>query len=234
MQQDDLIRLFAELTNDALLDRLHSGDLTDEAESLAHAEAQRRGLDVSREPPPNIQKVSLPPPDYVQLSGYLKPIEAYVLQGRLSTEGIDAHLSGANTIETNPLWFNALGGVRLFVPKLQLERARQILAMQDEGAYDLAEEASGDQDGADANTGKYWLGWVVLVIPTLIFGFFAAFQLWKSSCAPNADCAIGEAPGEAVVSYLTQLVMTALVFVPAAFSIRYLAVRFKKPASPRR
>jgi hypothetical protein len=39
MQQDDLIRLFAELTNDALLDRLHSGDLTDEAESLAHAEA---------------------------------------------------------------------------------------------------------------------------------------------------------------------------------------------------
>ncbi|GLQ48994.1 hypothetical protein ACFFJT_02140 [Dyella flava] len=232
MQQEDLIRLFAELTDDALLERIHSGDLTDAAEEFAHAEARRRGLDMSRDAPANIQKVALPPPDYVQLSGYLKPIEAYVLQGRLNAEGIDAQLSGANTVETNPLWFNALGGVRLFVPKLQLARASEILAMQDKGAYDLAEE--GDQDGVDVNTGKYWLGWTVLVIPTLIFGFLAVFQIWKSACAPNTYCAIQEQQGETVASYLMKCFATALAFTPVAFSIRYLELRFKKPSPSRR
>jgi len=54
--------------------------------------------------------------------------EAHICKGRLEAEGIDAVLRDYNTIDSNPLLSQAIGGVKLFVPADDAERAREILA----------------------------------------------------------------------------------------------------------
>jgi hypothetical protein len=226
MKEDDLSQLFADLTDDALLARIRSGDLTDLASSTALAEAARRRLDVPAIPPPNVKEVVLPPPDYVQLSGYLQPMEAYLLQGRLQTEGIDAHLLGVKTIEANPLWFNALGGVRIFVPRAQCERANGIVAMQRAGDFGLEGDGPAAKEESGSSQGKRWFGWIVLVLPASIFSMLGLVQIWESHCEPNTYCVILEQQ-QSMADYFVKLIVSALILAPAAIAIQYLRLRFK-------
>ncbi|RZJ25597.1 MAG: DUF2007 domain-containing protein, partial [Flavobacterium sp.] len=53
--------------------------------------------------------------------------EAYICKGRLESEGIRAYLKDHNTIDSNPLYSQAVGGVKLFVAKADAEKAREIL-----------------------------------------------------------------------------------------------------------
>jgi hypothetical protein len=229
MTDEDLVGRFADLTDDALVARIQSGDLSESARAIARAEAERRGLDVSAESSAEIAEVDLPSPSYVQLSGFLEPMEAYVMEGRLKAEGIDVHLMGAGTLETNPLWLNAMGGVRLFVPRFQYERAKEIIARQDEGEYALTDDASAADEDNAADEGKQRFGWVVLMLPSLAFAAVVLYQIWKSECEPNTYCAIQEQQ-QSVGFYLIKLLGSAIAIAPAAWAIRYLSLRFRRSA----
>ncbi len=62
-------------------------------------------------------------------------LEARMLLGRLESEGIPCRLEDEHTINTDWLLSNALGGVKLQVPKAQLETALEILTQaQEQGA----------------------------------------------------------------------------------------------------
>jgi len=227
MTEKDLVRRFADLADDALMERIQSGELTESALALARAEAVRRGLHPSTEKPVANEEVVLAPQNFVQLSRYLKPMEAYLIEGRLKAEGIQAHLVGANTIETNPLWLNAMGGVRIFVPERQYQRANDIVTLQHDGDYALTDDAATQDEGNFSNTGKQWFGWIILVLPTVCFAVLSLYQLWKSHCEPNTYCAIQEQQ-QWVSEYLAKLFISAICVAPAVFCIRYLNLRFKQ------
>ena len=53
--------------------------------------------------------------------------EAHIVKGKLNSEGIDAFLVDDMTIDVDPLVSHAIGGVKLKVPTIQLEKAAQIL-----------------------------------------------------------------------------------------------------------
>lgn len=63
-----------------------------------------------------------------QIANYQYTSEAYLFKGKLESEGIEVFLQNENTINTDPLLSNALGGVKLFVKSEDVMKAKQILA----------------------------------------------------------------------------------------------------------
>lgn len=53
--------------------------------------------------------------------------EAIIYQGKLESEGIEVYLRDNNIIDSNPLYSNAVGGVKLFVKTEDFEKANEIL-----------------------------------------------------------------------------------------------------------
>ncbi len=63
-----------------------------------------------------------------KIANYQYTSEAYLFKGKLESEGIEVFLQNENTINTDPLLSNALGGVKLFVKSEDVMKAKQILA----------------------------------------------------------------------------------------------------------
>lgn len=53
--------------------------------------------------------------------------EAVIFQGKLESQGIEVFLRDLNTIDSNPLYSNAVGGVKLFVKTEDAVKANEIL-----------------------------------------------------------------------------------------------------------
>lgn len=54
--------------------------------------------------------------------------EALIFQGKLESEGIQVFSRDINTVNSNPLWSNAIGGVKLFVRTEDYEKANEVLS----------------------------------------------------------------------------------------------------------
>ena len=65
--------------------------------------------------------------EYVIVWSYDNYVPAHIAMGRLQEDGIDCWLKDENTVTMNPLWGNALGGIKLMVAKDQAEKAHEIL-----------------------------------------------------------------------------------------------------------
>ena len=75
-----------------------------------------------------------------------KPIDCYILKGRLECEGIDCFIYDANFVWVFPFRAVAIGGVKLKVPKDQIEIAEKIISLVKEdilvdevGEYNICE-----------------------------------------------------------------------------------------------
>jgi len=64
---------------------------------------------------------------FVPVSSYDDYISAHIALGRLQEEYINCYLQDENTVTVNPLWSNAVGGIKLMVADVQVERALKIL-----------------------------------------------------------------------------------------------------------
>lgn len=62
--------------------------------------------------------------------------EAFICKGRLESEGIAVYLHDNVTIDANPLYSQAIGGVKLFVAKDDAGKAREILESINEFSVD--------------------------------------------------------------------------------------------------
>lgn len=62
-----------------------------------------------------------------KIANYQYSSEAYLFKGKLESEGIEVFLQNENTINTDPLLSNAVGGVKLFVNSEDVMKAKQIL-----------------------------------------------------------------------------------------------------------
>lgn len=54
--------------------------------------------------------------------------EAQIFSGKLESEGIEVYLRDNNTVDSNPIWSNAVGGVKLFVKSEDFEKANLVLS----------------------------------------------------------------------------------------------------------
>ena len=64
------------------------------------------------------------------------------IRARLESEGIETFVSDELTIQVDPLWSNALGGIKLMIDAKDAERATEILA---EEGYVAKKEADGPE-----------------------------------------------------------------------------------------
>jgi DNA-directed RNA polymerase subunit RPC12/RpoP len=62
--------------------------------------------------------------------------EAQIIKGKLEFEGIEVYIRDNNTIDSNPLYSQAIGGVKLYVVEENVEKANQILSTISEFSLD--------------------------------------------------------------------------------------------------
>ena len=65
---------------------------------------------------------------FKQIGSYLYSSEALIYKGKLESEGIDVFIRDNNTLDSNPLYSNAIGGVKLLVKKEDEAKANSILS----------------------------------------------------------------------------------------------------------
>lgn len=53
--------------------------------------------------------------------------EAIIYQGKLESEGIEVYLRDNNIVDSNPLYSNAVGGVKMFVKTEDFDKANEVL-----------------------------------------------------------------------------------------------------------
>src|SRR5207244_1994340 len=107
--RESLSKEFQLLKDEELLDRFHSGDLTELAHEVAAAELQRRGIDLAMPKAgagadePVDKRSETIEGDLVLLARFETPLQGHVLKGRLDAEGVPAIIADANIVGTNPL-----------------------------------------------------------------------------------------------------------------------------------
>lgn len=62
------------------------------------------------------------------LERYQYSSEAFIYKGKLESNGIEVYVRDNNTVDANPFYSNAVGGVKLFVRRDQLSKAKAVLS----------------------------------------------------------------------------------------------------------
>lgn len=62
--------------------------------------------------------------------------EATIYKGKIESEGIEVYMRDTATVDANPLYSNAIGGVKLYVKNEDAEKAIQILSHISEFSLD--------------------------------------------------------------------------------------------------
>ncbi|QQS65917.1 MAG: DUF2007 domain-containing protein [Chlorobiota bacterium] len=75
--------------------------------------------------------------NFVIVERYTNPISAQLACGRLKAEGLFAILDDLYTIGANPLYSQAIGGIKLKVPEDEYERAKEILNQNFSEDFDI-------------------------------------------------------------------------------------------------
>lgn len=102
----------------------------------------------SKAPPlPKPSLLSSSPEDLRPVTSSGSPIEAQLLCGMLQAGGMRAVLADYHTVQTQPLWTVALGGIRVMVPLSQLEEAQALIEAFEAQQMPLSDEHDGDEDG---------------------------------------------------------------------------------------
>lgn len=65
--------------------------------------------------------------DFIIISSYNNYIDAHIARGVLEEAGINCWLKDEHTVTIDPILTNAIGGIKIMVPKQQAERAVEIL-----------------------------------------------------------------------------------------------------------
>src|SRR4051794_23259584 len=76
--------------------------------------------------------------EFITVKTFYFPNDASILMAHLESEGIECRLKDGLTIQVNPLYSNAIGGVKLQVRQTNFTRAVEIL---EESGYTRDEEA---------------------------------------------------------------------------------------------
>ena len=128
IDSDDFRKTYENLSDEGLL-AINADDLTPAARMVYDQELNQRGLLLPEDAP---EEESDPAEELAELAEFKYTDEMTFAKGALEAVGIPAYDNNSNTVRLNWMWKNMLGGMRLFVPKSQLEDARAVLESFDE------------------------------------------------------------------------------------------------------
>jgi hypothetical protein len=134
----DLAQRFRELSDDELLSRSSSGDLTEDAQAIAIAELGARGLPlpaaISASP-----VIAAHSGDLETVARYMDPTQAHIVRSCLEAAGVPAVIADDNLVRMLSILSVAVGGVRILVPVDRLAEAREVIAAFNRGDFALRE-----------------------------------------------------------------------------------------------
>ena len=87
----------------------------------------------------------------IQIANYQYASEAYLFKAKLQSEGIEVFLQNENTVNAEPAWSHAIGGVKLFVYSDDVMKAKQVLSsvlkysLNDDGTVLKCPECGGEK-----------------------------------------------------------------------------------------
>lgn len=143
VSRDDLIENFQRMDDEELLASCNPVTLTALAFEVIQEEIKRRGLVYQFNQNEFEAEVSPPSPSLeepvvmVTITRFWNIFDANIQCQLLKSEGIPAFVADSQLLQMQPLWANAIGGVRLQVPANDVEQARRILADFAEGQLAL-------------------------------------------------------------------------------------------------
>jgi hypothetical protein len=70
------------------------------------------------------------------VGSYQYSSEAIILKGKLESEGIEVFMRDNNTVDANPLYSSAIGGVKLFVNQQNFGRAKEVISQVSQYSLD--------------------------------------------------------------------------------------------------
>lgn len=89
---------------------------------------------------------------FITVASFLDPLEARIVHGRLSAEGIEAYLADEHQAINDWYMRQALGGVKLRVRHDQADEARALVAQLSKGALALQAEGDNEPAGTQADS----------------------------------------------------------------------------------
>jgi len=138
--RESLEQGFRELSDEELLRRCGSGELTSFAQSIALAEVRERGL----QPPVVVAQPAMEEEqpylgDCVIVARYLSYQEVHLLHGCLQAAGIPSVVADAQLVQTDALLTPAMRGASLRVPQARAAEAAEVIAAFKRGDFQLDE-----------------------------------------------------------------------------------------------
>ena len=145
VSRKDLEKRYAELNDEALLERYSSGTLTELAAQVARAELRLRGLPLPQpapdpEPPAGPDLATAGP--LVAITAKLTWFEANILCSLLHSEGIPAQLADTHVATAHHFLSFAAGGIRILIPEHSITRVRDIMAALQRGEYAIEDDGT--------------------------------------------------------------------------------------------
>jgi hypothetical protein len=141
--RDELSDTFGRMSDEELIERWRSGNLTETAVEVARAEFARRHIrppDVIRCDPTDEESEWESDVSFAIVARSLEPLQIEMLRARLQAEGIEAFAVDAGINQVNPLYGIAVGGVRLMVPRESAGEARRIIELVRSGQFALRDD----------------------------------------------------------------------------------------------
>jgi len=141
--RDELEQVFRNLSDEELIARGSSGDLTDLAQEVANAEARTRGLGFEPLAVVSDGPVTLPSVyhgDMQIVARHLTATEAHMLVSTLQAGGVPAEADDANLLQANSLWSAAVGGACVRVPAEFVAEANELIAAFKRGDFELGDD----------------------------------------------------------------------------------------------
>ncbi|MGL2962844.1 DUF2007 domain-containing protein [Flavobacterium sp. RSB2_4_14] len=115
--------------------------------------------------------------------------EAIIYQGKLESQGVEVFLRDNNIVDSNPLYSNAVGGVKLFVKTEDYQKAEEILgevslySVDDENQPIQCPKCSSNQIELITSI-KDWKSFIsyALFILTYVFPFGVKYKYKCNEC----------------------------------------------------
>jgi hypothetical protein len=125
--------------------------------------------------------------DIFELIGtYQYSSEAIIIKGKLESEGIEVFMRDNNTVDANPLYSNAVGGVKLFVNSNDFLKAKEVISQVSKYSLDdnskLLKCPNCDAEQIDMVTSVKDLKSLTVYIFSLLLGALPFYSKHKHKC----------------------------------------------------
>ena len=139
IDQLDLAKHFNEMSDEELINRCNSGDLTEIAQQISNTELTERGLALPK-PTTTAQSDISSDIHFTTVAQSFSPTDSYLIASLLEAQGIPAIVADANFVQAYSLLTIAVGGVRIRVPNDFVPAAQKVIEAWERGDFTLKDD----------------------------------------------------------------------------------------------